>query len=118
MIVVELAFTPDERRMATDGPAAARGGDAARQQATDPAAPRRDRRGHDETLLAHCERLAALRESGRLLAAGPLADCSGALLIFTTDEETLTGILADDPYYTTPGVTVVSRRSWNPVVGP
>ncbi len=86
MIVVELAFTQDDRRLA--------------------ARP------------AHRERLAALRESGRLLAAGPLADDSGALLIFTTDEETVTAILADDPYYSTPGVTVVSLRSWNPVVGP
>jgi uncharacterized protein len=86
VIVVELAFGTDDRRLA--------------------ARP------------AHRERLAALKESGQLLAAGPLADDSGALLIFTTDEETLTGILADDPYYTTPGVTVVSRRSWNPIVGP
>ncbi|WP_117213906.1 YciI family protein [Allorhizocola rhizosphaerae] len=86
MIVVELAFTPDDRRLA--------------------ARP------------AHRERLAALHKQGRLLAAGPLADDSGALLVFTTDEETLTRIMAEDPYYTTPGVTVVSQRSWNPVVGP
>jgi uncharacterized protein len=85
MYVIELAFGPDERRLA--------------------ARP------------AHRERLALLHAEGRLVLAGPWADDSGALLVFRTDEAGLREILAADPYYTTPGVTVVSSRCWTPVVG-
>lgn len=77
--------------------------------------------GGDEERLAarpaHRERLQRLREDGALRMAGPFADDSGALLIFDVpDEATLEGILADDPYYGTPGVTVVSRQQWSPIV--
>lgn len=64
---------------------------------------------------AHRERLAAHAADGRLLAAGPWSDDSGALLVFAVDtREALDGLMADDPYYTAAGVTVTVRE-WNPV---
>ena len=66
---------------------------------------------------AHRERLTRLHAEGRLLIAGPWDDDSGALLVFRTDEDGMRDILAADPYYVTPGVTVVSCRRWRPIVG-
>ncbi|MEW2385937.1 YciI family protein [Micromonospora sp. NPDC047707] len=85
MVVLELTFTDDERRLA--------------------ARP------------AHRERLAQLHAAGHLTAAGPWLDDSGALLVFRGDEAAVREIMATDPYYTTPGVTVASLRPWRPVVG-
>jgi uncharacterized protein YciI len=64
---------------------------------------------------AHRARLAALHAEGTLVMAGPWADDSGALLVFDLDD--LSTELATDPYYATPGVRVVSVRSWTPVAG-
>jgi len=65
---------------------------------------------------AHRERLAGLATDGRLLAAGPWSDDTGALLVFVVDtREELDAIMAADPYYRTPGVTVASVEEWNPV---
>jgi uncharacterized protein YciI len=65
---------------------------------------------------AHRERLAAHQTAGRLLAAGPFSDESGALLVFlVADREAVDEIIAGDPYYTGPGVTVASVQEWNPV---
>jgi uncharacterized protein len=65
---------------------------------------------------AHRERLAAHAAEGRLLAAGPWSDDSGALIVFVVDSrEALDEILAADPYYSAPGVTVSSIQEWNPV---
>jgi uncharacterized protein YciI len=66
---------------------------------------------------AHRETLARLHSDGHLLAAGPLADDSGAVLLFTVARDQLDRILAADPYYRTAGVEVVSVREWRPVVG-
>ena len=67
---------------------------------------------------AHRERLSALHAEGALLAAGPWADESGALLVFHSDDpRRVEQILADDPYYHAPGVSVRSIREWRPVVG-
>ncbi|MDW5324752.1 YciI family protein [Plantactinospora sp. KLBMP9567] len=66
---------------------------------------------------AHRELLARLHADGALLAAGPWADDSGALLLFDADESTVRRALDVDPYYRTPGVSVVAVRSWTPVVG-
>ncbi|MEU5566762.1 YciI family protein [Micromonospora musae] len=71
-----------------------------------------------EARPAHRERLHALYEAGEVLASGPWADDSGALLVFTVDRARAEQILAEDPYYTTPGVEVTSVREWSPVVGP
>jgi len=65
---------------------------------------------------AHRDRLAALRDSGMLLAAGPYADESGALLLFRVDTRAeAEEIVATDPYYSGPGVSVVSLKEWIPV---
>ena len=65
---------------------------------------------------AHRERLAALRDEGKLLAAGPYADESGALLLYRVDTRAeAEAIVADDPYYSGPGVSVVSLKEWLPV---
>lgn len=74
----------------------------------------------DDTRLGlrpqHRERLAALAADGRLLAAGPWGDDSGALLVFLVDGRAdIDAILADDPYYSADGVTVSSVQEWKPV---
>jgi uncharacterized protein len=67
---------------------------------------------------AHRQRLAELHERGVLAAAGPWADDSGALLIFRLDERGAQAQVDADPYYTTPGVKIVSIRTWTPVIAP
>jgi uncharacterized protein YciI len=65
---------------------------------------------------AHRERLAGLAADGKLLAAGPWSDDAGALLVFVVDDrDALDAIMAADPYYSAPGVTVTSVQEWNPV---
>jgi uncharacterized protein YciI len=65
---------------------------------------------------AHRERLAGLVAEGRLLAAGPWTDESGAMLVFLVeDRPDLDEILAADPYYSAPGVTVAGVHEWYPV---
>jgi uncharacterized protein YciI len=66
---------------------------------------------------AHRDRLRTLHEQGELLLAGPWEDDSGALLVFTVDRARLDQIMAEDPYFTTTGVEVVSLREWRPIVG-
>ena len=66
---------------------------------------------------AHRQRLAQLHHDGVLIAAGPWADDSGALLIFRLDEQGIRAELDTDPYYVTPGVAVASVREWTPVAG-
>lgn len=67
---------------------------------------------------AHRERLRRLRDAGSLVMAGPFTDDSGALLVFDVrGPGELARILDEDPYYRTPGVTVVRRRRWAPIVG-
>lgn len=66
---------------------------------------------------AHRQRLAELHERGVLAAAGPWDDDSGALLIFRLDEPDARAEVEADPYYTAPGVRIVSVRTWTPVVG-
>lgn len=67
---------------------------------------------------AHRQRLAGLHQRGLLAAAGPWADDSGALLIFRLDETAVRAEIDADPYYTAPGVRIVSVRTWTPVAGP
>ncbi|HEV2781788.1 MAG TPA: YciI family protein [Actinophytocola sp.] len=65
---------------------------------------------------AHRQRLAELHADGRLVMAGPWSDDSGALLIFRTDRAGLDEIMATDPYYSTPGVTIAALREWQPII--
>lgn len=65
---------------------------------------------------AHRERLGVLNAEGRVLACGPWADESGALLVFAVDSlAEAEAIIAADDYYRAPGVTVVSLRQWEAV---
>jgi uncharacterized protein YciI len=78
--------------------------------------------GPDQSRLAarpaHRDLLAALHTKGQLCMAGPWPDDSGALLIFDTDQAGVDAILAADPYYSHPGVTVASVREWQPLFSP
>ncbi|MFF5491905.1 YciI family protein [Streptomyces aquilus] len=67
---------------------------------------------------AHRAALARLHGEGKLLAAGPWTDDTGALLLFALERPALDEVLREDPYYLrTPGVEVRSIREWTPVVG-
>jgi uncharacterized protein YciI len=60
---------------------------------------------------AHRRRLAATA-----LMAGPFADDSGALIVLDVpDRAAADRILDADPYFTTPGVTVMTVREWTPL---
>jgi len=63
----------------------------------------------------HRARLTELHQQGIVRMAGPWADDSGALIVLDVpDETTLDQVLAADPYFTTPGVTVTAKREWQP----
>lgn len=63
----------------------------------------------------HRDRLTRLHRAGRVRMAGPWPDDTGALIVFDVPDETaLELLLADDPYFSTPGVTVTARREWHP----
>ncbi|WP_442935254.1 YciI family protein [Micromonospora sp. CPCC 206061] len=65
---------------------------------------------------AHRERLAELHHAGAVRMAGPLADGSGAVLVFDVpDEDALDRLLDADPYFATLGVEVASKRAWEPL---
>jgi uncharacterized protein YciI len=66
---------------------------------------------------AHRQELAALHAAGTLVAAGPYADETGALLLFDANRADVDAAMAADPYYRAPGVTVVAITEWSPVVG-
>jgi uncharacterized protein len=63
---------------------------------------------------AHRQRLTAMDET---VLAGPWASGTGALLVFDTDRAGVERILADDPYYRAPEVTVRSVRELRPIAG-
>jgi len=66
---------------------------------------------------AHRRELERLHAEQQLVMAGPWEDDSGALLIFRGGETDVRRILAEDPYYTTPGVRVVGLRAWSALIG-
>lgn len=64
---------------------------------------------------AHRQRLSVLHREGIVRMAGPLSDGSGELIILDVpDRATLDAIMAADPFFTTPGVTVAEARQWQP----
>lgn len=64
---------------------------------------------------AHRALLTALHANGVVRMSGPLADDSGAVLVFDVpDRSELDRVLAADPYFTTPGVEVTRVREWAP----
>ena len=69
-----------------------------------------------EVRPAHREYLAALRGAGTLVAAGPWADQTGALLIYdVADEAALREILAKDPYTPADVYDIAELREWQPL---
>ncbi|MBL7259034.1 YciI family protein [Paractinoplanes lichenicola] len=67
---------------------------------------------------AHRQSLTALHGAGKVRQAGPYADDSGALIVLDLpSREEVDAVLAADPYFTTPGVTVVRVREWVPFLG-
>jgi uncharacterized protein YciI len=67
---------------------------------------------------AHRAWLEELVEQGLVLASGPFADGSGALLIFTSDnEEDLSRLVSQDPFARAGAISAVKTTGWNPVVG-
>ena len=69
---------------------------------------------------AHLALLRDLHERGALLMAGAVGDpVEGALLVFTSDEQTVVeAFVAQDPYVLEGLVTAWQVRPWNVVVGP
>jgi uncharacterized protein YciI len=74
--------------------------------------------GEPERLAArgdHRKALTALHDQGVVAMAGPLDDDSGAVILFDVpDRSRLDELMAQDPYFTTTGVTVQHVRNWNP----
>lgn len=68
---------------------------------------------------AHREYTARLHAEGRVVMAGPWADGTGAMLVYSVqDASELERILADDPYALAGVITRVSVREWTPVLVP
>ncbi len=62
--------------------------------------------------------LKELFDGGALVMSGPLADDSGALLVYEApDSGAVEAIVAADPYTQSGGVRRVSRREWTPIFG-
>lgn len=71
-----------------------------------------------EVRPAHREYLRGLHDQGVLIAAGPFADDTGALLVYEVPDETaLRAILDGDPYYQHKVMREVSVREWSVVFG-
>lgn len=66
---------------------------------------------------AHRALLGELADEGVLVAAGPFADESGALLVFDCDRERVQQAIDADPYMTCAGVTITAIQEWEPVAG-
>lgn len=65
---------------------------------------------------AHRDLLAQWRERGLVKGAGPWEDGTGAIVIFdVATEEELDQLLAQDPYYQSPGLSIASKRRWAPL---
>jgi uncharacterized protein len=72
----------------------------------------------DRLRPTHRERLARLREEGKLFASGPWSDDTGALVIFDTSAEEAKQLVAGDPYFQVEGVTINYVREWNAIISP
>ncbi|NGY62049.1 hypothetical protein G7043_24260 [Lentzea sp. NEAU-D13] len=67
---------------------------------------------------AHREYIASLSEKGVVLAAGPYADDTGALIIYeAADEAALKEIISNDPYTPANVVAKWEIRAWNALLG-
>jgi uncharacterized protein YciI len=69
-----------------------------------------------EVRPAHREYLTALKADGKLVAAGPFADQTGALLVYdVADEAELRDILAKDPYTPADVYEIATLAEWQPL---
>ncbi|WP_427895395.1 YciI family protein [Kribbella sp. GL6] len=69
-----------------------------------------------EVRPAHREYLASLREAGKLVAAGPFPDGTGALLVYdAADEAEVRDILAKDPYTPANIYEIATLAEWQPL---
>ncbi|HEU4948278.1 MAG TPA: muconolactone Delta-isomerase family protein [Kribbella sp.] len=65
---------------------------------------------------AHRAYLTSLRESGKLVAAGPFIDQTGAILFYqVADEAELREILAKDPYTAADVYEIAVLKEWQPL---
>ncbi|SHE55605.1 YciI family protein [Streptoalloteichus hindustanus] len=77
-----------------------------------------DRARLEEVRPAHREYAKRLAEEGVLLAGGPWADDSGAMLVYSaTDVDELRGVLDADPYTPAGVIEKVTIREWTPRTG-
>lgn len=62
--------------------------------------------------------LEGLVEQGRVLASGPFADGTGALLVFASDTEAdLNQLVSEDPFARAGAISAVKTTAWNPIIG-
>lgn len=72
-----------------------------------------------EVRPAHREYLTELHTAGKLHAAGPFTDQSGALLIYdVADEAEVRDILAKDPYTAADVYEIASLQEWQKLFPP
>jgi uncharacterized protein YciI len=69
-----------------------------------------------EVRPAHREYLTELKSTGKLVAAGPFTDQTGALLVYdVADEAELRDILAKDPYTAANVYEIATLAEWQPL---
>jgi uncharacterized protein YciI len=69
-----------------------------------------------EVRPAHREYLNSLKAAGKLVASGPFADQTGALLIYeVADEAELRDVLAKDPYTAADVYEIATLAEWQPL---
>ena len=69
-----------------------------------------------EVRPAHREYLTELKAAGKLVAAGPFTDQTGALLVYdVADEAELRDILAKDPYTPANVYELATLAEWEPL---
>ena len=67
---------------------------------------------------AHRQWLEGLVGDGRVLASGPFADGTGALLLFASATEAdLNQLVSEDPFAQAGAISAVKTTAWNPVIG-
>lgn len=77
--------------------------------------------GNEEKRLAtrprHREYLRSLLDRGKLIASGPWADDSGALIIYeAADEAEVRSLIENDPYHEGDILAGLELRPWNQVL--
>ncbi len=66
---------------------------------------------------AHRVYLEELTRQGKVVAAGPFGDDTGALIVYDVqDEMELKAILDVDPYFESDTVSIASQREWNQIL--